>query len=361
VHGFHSYPARLHPQTARALVEGFTRAREQVLDPFCGSGTVLVEARALGRTSTGGDVNPLALELCWLKTLAPGPGFVNELLESAEQAHAFAEDRRERRAGPITRYAGRVREAFPVHVLLELDSLRHGISEHSQGSVNRALTLVLSSLLTKVSHKESDSSERRVEKRLRSGFTNDAFFAKARELGKRLDAYSSVAGAHPKPRIRAQDARRMRRVESSSVDLIVTSPPYPGVFDYLDHHRLRFDFFATNPKKLATLELGARRRFRATQKSSPLDSWREEFLPCLAEFQRVLRPGGYAALVIGDSAVGDRPLRADEYLEAWAPRAGLRLVCRASQRRPNFHAKSRRAFADRPRSEHLVLLEKKAR
>ncbi|HLL21450.1 MAG TPA: hypothetical protein VK427_04935, partial [Kofleriaceae bacterium] len=50
-HPFHSYPARLHPATARILAEivGETARRPQpIVDPFCGSGTTLVEIRAAG-------------------------------------------------------------------------------------------------------------------------------------------------------------------------------------------------------------------------------------------------------------------------------------------------------------------------
>src|SRR5579871_4085709 len=44
VHGFHTYPARMHPETAARLVRAFSEEGHAVLDPFCGSGTVLVEA-----------------------------------------------------------------------------------------------------------------------------------------------------------------------------------------------------------------------------------------------------------------------------------------------------------------------------
>src|SRR5262249_7300070 len=44
VHGFHVYPARMHPVTASRLVELTSIAGSKVLDPFCGSGTVLVQA-----------------------------------------------------------------------------------------------------------------------------------------------------------------------------------------------------------------------------------------------------------------------------------------------------------------------------
>src|SRR5712664_629486 len=63
VHGFHAYPARMHPLTAARLVQRLVPPRGRVLDPFCGSGTVLVEARLAGRDAMGSDLNPLAVKL----------------------------------------------------------------------------------------------------------------------------------------------------------------------------------------------------------------------------------------------------------------------------------------------------------
>ena len=63
VHGFHAYPARTHPVTARLLIEDFAPPGGVVLDPFCGSGTVLVEAMLAGRSAIGTDLNPIAIML----------------------------------------------------------------------------------------------------------------------------------------------------------------------------------------------------------------------------------------------------------------------------------------------------------
>jgi hypothetical protein len=68
VHGFHSYPARMHPATASRLVRGLSAEGATVLDPFCGSGTVLVEGMIAGRRMIGTDLNPLAVRLAGLKT-----------------------------------------------------------------------------------------------------------------------------------------------------------------------------------------------------------------------------------------------------------------------------------------------------
>ncbi|HEY6176673.1 MAG TPA: hypothetical protein VIX73_19590, partial [Kofleriaceae bacterium] len=69
-HPFHGYPARLHPATARVLVElvGAGAGGAPVVDPFCGSGTALVEARAAGLAAIGVDLNPLAVLVARAKT-----------------------------------------------------------------------------------------------------------------------------------------------------------------------------------------------------------------------------------------------------------------------------------------------------
>ena len=77
-HGFHPYPARMIPQIARRLIERYSKPGDLVLDPFCGSGSVLVECRLLGRNSIGIDINPLALILAKAKTMPIDPSILKE-------------------------------------------------------------------------------------------------------------------------------------------------------------------------------------------------------------------------------------------------------------------------------------------
>jgi site-specific DNA-methyltransferase (cytosine-N4-specific) len=59
-HGLHLYPAKLHPYIARRLINHYGKKGQYLLDPFCGSGTTLVEARLAGLNAVGYDVNPTA-------------------------------------------------------------------------------------------------------------------------------------------------------------------------------------------------------------------------------------------------------------------------------------------------------------
>ena len=68
-HGFHQYPARMHPEIAKRLIEKYAiKSSDMVFDPFMGSGGVLVESMLHGNNSVGIDLNPFAVLLTKVKT-----------------------------------------------------------------------------------------------------------------------------------------------------------------------------------------------------------------------------------------------------------------------------------------------------
>jgi len=68
-HGFHQYPARMHPEIAKRLIVKYAiKSSDIVFDPFMGSGGVLVESMLHGNNSVGIDLNPFAVLLATVKT-----------------------------------------------------------------------------------------------------------------------------------------------------------------------------------------------------------------------------------------------------------------------------------------------------
>ncbi len=68
-HGFHTYPARMHPEIAKQLIEKYASdPKKVVFDPFMGSGGVLVEAILHGNNAIGIDINPFSVFLSKIKT-----------------------------------------------------------------------------------------------------------------------------------------------------------------------------------------------------------------------------------------------------------------------------------------------------
>jgi hypothetical protein len=67
-HSLHTYVAAINPPLAKTLIETYFPKNENVLDPFCGGGGVLVESILSGRNCAGGDVNPLGVLISKAKT-----------------------------------------------------------------------------------------------------------------------------------------------------------------------------------------------------------------------------------------------------------------------------------------------------
>ncbi|MBV8454202.1 MAG: site-specific DNA-methyltransferase, partial [Deltaproteobacteria bacterium] len=74
LHRFHPFCARFPSHIVEEALASYTKPGDSVFDPFCGSGTTLVEALALGRNAVGVDANPLACLISQAKTTRLGPG-----------------------------------------------------------------------------------------------------------------------------------------------------------------------------------------------------------------------------------------------------------------------------------------------
>lgn len=67
-HCYHSYPAMMIPQIARKLIEKYGEKSRLLFDPYCGTGTSLVEANLKNINAIGTDLNPLARLIAETKT-----------------------------------------------------------------------------------------------------------------------------------------------------------------------------------------------------------------------------------------------------------------------------------------------------
>jgi len=390
-HPFHSYPARLHPATARVLVElvggpgGGGRGRT-IVDPFCGSGTTLVEARAAGFRAIGVDLNPLAVLVARAKTWTVPARRRKALRDAGHEISGavLAAGRAARRAGaepaPMRRPRGfdpnarnrRLASWFAPHVRRELELIAAHLDEFAarDAELSAVLTACLSAILYKVSSRTSDTDGTWVDRNIARG-------APARLFAQRVDLL--VAGLADFPpgspaEVFELDARRLAEaVPDGAAGGIVTSPPYAGTYDYAEHQRLRFDFLALRHRELDAGELGSRRSFEADP-AAAARAWRGALADSLAAIAAALAPGAAAALVIGDSVVvpggsGRGPGAATAFSSARALYAlddvrgaltdDLVVAAWASQERPMLGRLERHAFGDRPKAEHVVLLRRR--
>lgn len=330
-HGFHTYPAGMNPSCAAAIIDACPGA---VHDPFCGGGTVLVEAMLVGRQASGADLSPIA-ELVTRARTAP--------VEMATPVRAAA-----RR---ITEHAKQVYESsvpesvtswYEPHVAQELGRLRDGILKEDP-KLHSLLWAVFSSILIKASFRESDTSNNRVPTQRPAGTTLTLFHKKARLYGRMLE---SMPTGLPRPIIEHGDARETP--PPRMVDLVLTSPPYPGVYDYLPLQQLRYAWLDLTPGSAFSREIGSRRDFRARGRGNAVKEWEAATQAWIRTQAQALNPGGRMAVVVGDGLVAGRNVDTLDTTVRAMEAAGMFIYARASADRPD-HARGD------IRTEHIVM------
>jgi len=330
-HGFHTYPAGMHPDAARVVIAA---CPGPVHDPFCGGGTVLVEAVLAGRRASGTDLSPVATLVTTART--SGPEMATPMRSAARK---LAERARARFPTVVPEVC---REWYEPHVADELGRLRDGILEQDE-AVRPLLFALLSSIAIKASFRESDTSNRRKGGHRPPGTTAILFHKKARELGRQLDEMPAERNV----RVRLDDARSCGPPRGAG--LVMTSPPYPGVYDYLPMQQLRYAWLGIEPPGRAfSAEVGSRRGFRAKGRAEAFRDWRDDTDRWVAAQASTLRSGGALVINVGDGLVGGRTVDALSSTVESLRRAGLEVEARASADRPD-HARGA------IRIEHMVL------
>jgi hypothetical protein len=199
------------------------------------------------------------------------------------------------------------------------------------------------------------TSDDLVAKRIRKGLVSEFFVRKGQELALRWQAIFEIAPKKAFPaELRGGDARRLRPLLGSRVhaDLIVSSPPYGGTYDYALQHARRNAWFGFDAAQWEAREIGARRRQSEGGRAAP--GWDSELLAALRAMRSVLRDTGRVVLWLGDAELAGARIAADDQIAQLSPQAGFELVASARQER-------RDARSGPPRGEHLLLLEPRSR
>ena len=275
-HGFHSYAGRMHPSIARAAVARYSRPRDTVVDPFCGSGTVLVESMGLGRSAVGIDASPLGVAIAQVRTnLLGAEGRATLVAEATRIAEASGENARKRRRPEVPAWGKREFERFFPHVAFELFGLRALVMETRMSSgVGQALRLCLSSILVKVMRAGPEAPRDGADKRIGRGVPSRLLVDRANELARGLAAREKRTPAGtPPPRIELGDARALP-VEPGTARLVLSSPPYAGTYDYAAQHDVRFAWLELPRRKFESTQMGARKVDGSTSTALPNTSAR---------------------------------------------------------------------------------------
>lgn len=237
VHRWLRYSAGYSAAWAEAVIrQASLKGPVTVLDPFVGSGTTMLAAQDAGAASYGIEAHPFVARVAQAKIYRHTD--VAEFQTFAEQVETTAKSI----TTSTDHYPKLIKSCYDDETLSQIDALRRAFELLKDNSPASELTwLLLVSILRKVSHANTaqwqyvlpSKSKKRVTPPIIAFAEGISTFAK--------DMKASVS-LGPEPLLIQGDARTCEGVPSGSVNLVVTSPPYPNNYDYADATRLEMSF-----------------------------------------------------------------------------------------------------------------------
>lgn len=313
VHRLHPYLGKYIPQLAEVFLRKYFNPGETVLDPFCGSGTTMVQANELGINSIGCDVSVFNTILCRAKTTKYNLSAVRkEVLDILDRVIHSAQQNTETpllwdegllsNSNVVTNHPY-LDQWFAPSALRELIEYRNLIVEYQHQDL---LSVILSRSARSArltTHFDLDFPKTPQTKpykcykhsRICSPTTDALHFLKRYSLDtlKRIEEFSSKR-SEARVEVHHTDSRE---TDFSLIDGVITSPPYVGLIDYHEQHAYAYHLLGLEDRRQK--EIGAATR-GTSRKACRL--YQEDIANTFKAVCRGIKSGGRLIVVAADKA-----------------------------------------------------------
>lgn len=310
----HWHPCRFVSQIPAAFIGVLTSKGHTVLDPFLGSGTTIVEAQRLQRRGIGIEINPVAARVAEAKTLPLEAPKVKRLVDQIRAKAKYALSINDIGTnGSLVPESVQLEKWYNEKVQKELTQLRAYVSrtKDEERIISEA---IFSSILLRVCREIRHWGYVCDNSTPKGDYGKDVIKEFDRDLLDLVSAYEERdryidAGNDDKVPLRDKiidasiicgDSRNVADlVQSDSVDLVVTSPPYFGVADYVKAQRLSFEWDAINIEPYRVKEIGARSKRHRKQ---ALEQYLADLESAFSGLRQTLKEGAPCIVVFGESS-----------------------------------------------------------
>ncbi len=320
-HGYYTYPAKFIPQLASRIITQYSDKGDVVIDPFMGSGTTIVEALVNDRIGIGTDINEIAVLVSKVKTT---PIDCNLLLE--ESSNLLFQTNFSNNNNTKVELPKRIDYWFKPHIKSELLIILKNILKINKIDIRDFFLVAFSQILKSCSiwmqksvKPTRDFNKKEISPLYKFKWHLDRMIKRHKKFNTILssDAFNDI----DKHRIIKNNTSKKLPCENEKAALVVTSPPYVTSYEYADLHQLpllwlgyleeisiyRKKFIGSSYREnINIIDLKSQ---LATQiisrlknkKQREVKNYFSDMLESFLEIRRVLKRGGKAAIVIGNT------------------------------------------------------------
>lgn len=288
LHQIGPYIGKMRPSLARSLIIKYTNQNDWIWDPFCGSGTVCLEARLLNRNVVGGDINPYACMLTKAKLHAP-----NSVDESMRQLKSIANKLNQTDLADPMKIPNWVEHFYDEKTIHEILFILKQLTLRKQYfHIGCLLHLLHHQRPGFLSYPASHMVPYLRDKKYPRELYPELY--KYRSVFPRLGSKIRRVLTNPPPRLTSkyrvyERSAKNNYLHKNSIDAVITSPPYMNALDYARDNRLRLWFLGVEDyHSVKNREIGK------------VSSFERDMLDVFRVISRTLKNGGTCILIIGD-------------------------------------------------------------
>ena len=240
-HGFHKYPAKFIPQVPRWAIDKYLAGQNEklILDPFCGSGTTLVEGILAGHNVIGIDIDPLSALISKVKTTPV------DILELNKVCNWFKRGIKQKKKGRFKPECETIEHWFTNDAINKLSLIRTLISKIPDEfgrskkirDIQDFLIICFSAIIRRVSNADNESQKTYVSHtKIKIPEETISLFLKQLDLFKeRISIFSQKINHKLKNKISCSSSAKglEEKLKGGKIDLAITSPPYIKAIDYI--------------------------------------------------------------------------------------------------------------------------------